>query len=67
MELDGGHHMVQGESDRKRTEFLCQRGYRVLRFWDNEVLVNIDAVLNEIADALGDPHPSPLPTRERGN
>jgi very-short-patch-repair endonuclease len=38
----------------------------VVRFWDNDVLRETEAVLQQIADAVADPHPSPLPSRERG-
>jgi adenine-specific DNA-methyltransferase len=65
VELDGGQHAEQVEADRRRTVFLTQEGYRVLRFWDNEVMENIEAVLQRIAEALSDPHPSPLPRRAR--
>jgi very-short-patch-repair endonuclease len=51
VELDGGHHASQAQADQRRTAFLAQRGYRVLRFWDHEVLVNTEAVLQRIADA----------------
>jgi hypothetical protein len=37
----------------------------VLRFWDHEVIGNIEAVLQQIVEALRDPHPDPLPARER--
>jgi class 3 adenylate cyclase/very-short-patch-repair endonuclease/tetratricopeptide (TPR) repeat protein len=65
VELDGGQHASREEADRRRTAFLMQRGYRVLRFWDNEVMENIEAVLQRIAEALSHPHPNPLPGRER--
>src|SRR3989344_2565986 len=42
VELDGGQHAAQLSRDRHRSEFLVQRGYRVLRFWDHEVLKNTD-------------------------
>ena len=58
VELDGGQHATQAEADARRTVFLLQRGYRVLRFWDNEALTQIDAVLEKIADALREA-PSP--------
>jgi len=50
VEVDGGHH---GKSetrakDKKRTEWLRGKGYRVLRFWDSEVLTNIEGVLERI-------------------
>ncbi|MGH7405402.1 MAG: endonuclease domain-containing protein [Candidatus Methylomirabilales bacterium] len=66
VELDGGQHAAQVEADQKRSEFLARCGYRVLRFWDNEVMEDMDAVLQQIAEALSDPHPHPLPGRERG-
>jgi hypothetical protein len=65
VELDGGHHAEQVEGDQRRSTFLEQNGYRVLRFWDNEVLMRTDAVLEHIAQALTDPHPYPLPNRAR--
>ena len=65
IELDGGHHAERVKADRVRTAFIEQRGYRVLRFWDNEVLQNMEAVLQQIAIALNDPHPFPLPNRAR--
>ncbi len=65
VELDGGQHVLQREADAKRTAFLEAQGYRVFRFWDNEVLANICGVLERIAEALKHPHPGPLPRRER--
>ena len=65
VELDGGQHAMQTEADRRRSRFLASRGFRVLRFWDNEVMEDIDAVLEQIAEALTDPHPNPLPNRAR--
>jgi very-short-patch-repair endonuclease len=65
VELDGGQHAVQKEADRRRSLFLERLGYRVVRFWDNEVMEDIEAVLQRIAEILSDPHPIPLPHRER--
>ena len=48
IELDGGQHLEQEEYDMQRTEFLESRGYKVLRFWNNEVLKNIDSVIRAI-------------------
>ena len=59
VELDGGQHAMQAEADRRRSAFLRRRGFRVLRFWDNQVLEDIDAVLERIVEALRDP---PLPS-----
>lgn len=61
VELDGGHHAGQIEADERRTAFLMQRGYQVLRFWDHDVLGNREAVLQAIEGALSYPHPTPLP------
>jgi very-short-patch-repair endonuclease len=65
VELDGSQHAVQAKRDQRRSNFLNARGYRVLRFWDNDVLQNIDAVLERITPMLNDPHPGPLPDRAR--
>ncbi|MBI2090618.1 MAG: endonuclease domain-containing protein [Deltaproteobacteria bacterium] len=60
VELDGGHHAQQVEGDQRRSAFLERSGYRVLRCWDNEVMEDIEAVLEQIAAVLSDPHPNPL-------
>ena len=45
-------------SDRERTKLLENNGYRVLRFWNNDVLGHIEGVLEEIQRAMTrDPHP----------
>jgi very-short-patch-repair endonuclease len=50
--LDGGQHNDDDNrrADEQRTKFLEGRGYRVPRFWNNEVLQDTDAVLTRIAD-----------------
>ena len=45
IEVDGGQHDWQKAQDDTRTAWLESRGYRVVRFWNNEVLGNIDGVL----------------------
>jgi adenine-specific DNA-methyltransferase len=65
VELDGGQHAVEIAGDRKRSRFLEAQGYRVLRFWNHDVLKDTVAVLERIAEVLGDPHPCPLPGRAR--
>ncbi len=65
IELDGGQHAARVSADRRRTAFLARQGYRVLRFWDHKVLAKTEAVLERIVQVLGDPHPNPLPARER--
>jgi very-short-patch-repair endonuclease len=66
VEIDGGQHGTMTEIDNTRTEFLNARGYRVLRFWNNEVLRQLDAVLAKILDSLTHPHPDPLPQAGEG-
>jgi very-short-patch-repair endonuclease len=65
VECDGGQHIVQKDKDSKRDEWLKDRGYKILRFWDNEVLQNLDIVLDVIWKVLSDhPPPNPLPSME---
>ena len=56
IELDGGQHGEKLDYDAARTHFINGEGYRVLRFWNNEVLRNLDGVLAAIAAQI----PSPL-------
>ncbi|HUE79758.1 MAG TPA: DUF559 domain-containing protein [Sphingomicrobium sp.] len=56
IEVDGSQHADAIEADAARTSLLKSHGYRVLRFWNNEVAQNLDGVLATIAAAL----PSPL-------
>jgi len=53
IELDGGQHGANAEKDAKRTAWLESQGYRVLRFWNNEVFENLDGVLHKISAACG--------------
>ena len=48
IEVDGGQHALNAGHDDKRSEFLRKKGYRVLRFWNNDVLKERNAVLEEI-------------------
>jgi very-short-patch-repair endonuclease len=73
VELDGGQHVERADQDAVRAEWLCRAGYRVLRFWNDDVLKNTDDVLEQIQRALEldaalrtPPHPGPLPGGERG-
>ena len=52
IELDGGHHDEQRQADQARTKRLNQRGYRVIRFWNNQITQNLDGVLQTIQQAL---------------
>jgi very-short-patch-repair endonuclease len=52
IKVDGGQHAEQRAADGRRTALLARHGYRVLRFWDGEVLTNVEGVLAKIADGL---------------
>lgn len=52
IELDGGQHQEQIAYDQHRTAFLEMQGWQVLRFWNNDVLNNMDGVLMTIIDSL---------------
>lgn len=51
VEADGGQH-ADSESDRRRTEWLESHGWRVVRFWNNDILANQDGVLDTIMTEL---------------
>ena len=55
LELDGGQHLIDQEKDNQRTARLEARGFRVLRFWNHEVLQSTEAVLASIHSALSLP------------
>ena len=61
VELDGGQHLEQRAYDAARTACLESKGFRVIRFWDDEALKQADSVLEEILRQLTTPHPSPRP------
>ena len=52
IELDGSQHLEQEEYDVERTAFLKSKGYRVLRFWNNDVMNDIDGVIRAIVFAM---------------
>ncbi len=68
VELDGGQHAQAGavEHDERRTQFLQDQGWHVLRFWNHEVLMELAGVLQAIAQVLNRPHPNPLPPAGEG-
>jgi len=65
IELDGGQHNESRgiAADDKRTTDLNSRGYRLLRFWNNDVLSNIEGAMEMIADAVRESPPPPTPPR----
>jgi very-short-patch-repair endonuclease len=52
IEVDGGQHAMQQEADAERTRELALRGYRVIRFWNNDVMDNLAGVLQAIQQEL---------------
>ena len=52
IEADGGQHADASEYDHTRTSWLKSQGFRVLRFWNNDVLQDTEAVLDVILNAL---------------
>jgi very-short-patch-repair endonuclease len=60
IEVDGGQHDAASAADEARTKVLEAYGYRVLRYWNNDVLTNIDGVLEDILSKITTtPTPSP--------
>ena len=59
VEADGSQHGEQMNYDDRRSAFLAQRGYRVLRFWNNDVTGSIEGVMTAIRTALVERVPSP--------
>ena len=52
VEADGGQHLEQAEDDLKRSAFLQSRGYKVIRFWNDEILTDTHIVLERIYNNL---------------
>ncbi len=62
IEVDGGQH--NDEVDAERTRYIEAQGFRVIRFWNNDVLGNIEGVIEEIERVIAN-MPSPDPSRKR--
>jgi len=52
VEVDGGQHLEDERRDQLRTAYLERSGFRVLRFWDNDVLLNTDGVVETVLREL---------------
>jgi len=65
VEIDGGQHADDVSADQYRTQWLQSQGFRVLRFWNNEVIERRDDVLESIIRALRE-YPSPQPLSHKG-
>lgn len=61
IEVDGGQHNTQVPQDTEREAWLRQEGYTVLRFWNHEVLTQIETVKNVVWNALNAPPPESSP------
>jgi very-short-patch-repair endonuclease len=55
--VDGGQHAVQKEADIERDTYLRQQGFDVIRFWNNEILQNMNGVLEVIRESCLSPAP----------
>jgi len=65
VEADGGQH-AENSSDARRDSYLRAQGFRILRFWNNEIFDNEEGVTARIFEALHSPLPNPSPARGRG-
>ena len=54
VELDGSQHLEQEEYDEERTKYLNSLGYKVIRFWNKDVMKNVDGVILTIIQAMED-------------
>ena len=62
VELDGGQHADRNAYDKKRDDWLRNQGFVILRFWNHDVLNNIDGVVEQILDTLKNtPYLNPSP------
>jgi very-short-patch-repair endonuclease len=68
IEVDGGQHNTASgrRADTDRDDHLCRENFRVLRFWNNDVLTNPGGVAEAILDALGWSTPTPNPSPQGG-
>jgi very-short-patch-repair endonuclease len=67
LDIDGGQHDRTSPREAERSGFLQGEGYRILRFWNSELLANLEGVHQAIADALaGSPPPRPAPIEGEG-
>ena len=52
IELDGGQHLLQKNEDKLREEYLKKKGYSILRFWNDDVLLKTESVTEAIFNRL---------------
>jgi very-short-patch-repair endonuclease len=67
VEADGGQHAEELAYDRKRDEWLLEQGFKVIRFWNDQILRETDAVLEQIRlSVAASLSPAPLPLAGEG-
>jgi very-short-patch-repair endonuclease len=66
VEIDGSQHIEQEQDDIRRTKYLNSLGYEVVRFWNHEILLYIDNVLDDIHHRLITPSPQPREGAAKG-
>ena len=74
IEVDGGQHAIQAAADARREQVLASHGIQMLRFWNNDVMSNVEGVLQIILATVAPqpsaqsdpPSPFPLPPRAGG-
>jgi very-short-patch-repair endonuclease len=59
VELDGGQHSDQKDYDERRSQWLGERGFKVVRFWNNDVIENLEGVMERLYSCLPPSQPSP--------
>ena len=59
VEMDGGQHGDQQQYDMNRTQWLQTKGYKVIRFWNNDVIDDLEGVMQAIYNHLPPSQPSP--------
>jgi very-short-patch-repair endonuclease len=59
IELDGGQHKIQKDEDKKRDKWFEEQGFRVLRFWNNDLFENLEGILELVREKLLSPSPDP--------
>ncbi|HKY63687.1 MAG TPA: DUF559 domain-containing protein [bacterium] len=62
IECDGGHHDLQTLEDGARDHWLEEQGFKVLRFWNNEIFNNFEGVMKRVWDVV-----QPSPARGRAS
>ncbi len=65
VEADGSQH-AESDDDERRDTYLTRQGFRVLRFWNDDILTNPDGVATALLAALETPLPNPSPARGEG-